>query len=264
VFLFGCVTFHVCLQAAQLPVTLNSDVGFAVLASSSVTNTGATVVNGNVGVSPGTSVSGFLPGRVAGGWGIYNATPGAAATAQSDLTTAYNDAAGRTAVPSAVGNVAGDIGGQTLTPGLYNSTSSLGISGTLTLNGSATSVFIFQIGSTLITANGSSVVLEGGVTAANVFWQVGSSATLGTGSTFNGTIMALASVTINTGATLNGRALASNGAVTMDTNPIAEPGPPITAPVDIPTLSTWGLAVLALLLLLAGWWSLRFSREAHP
>jgi uncharacterized repeat protein (TIGR01451 family) len=125
--------------------------------------------------------------------------------------------------------VAGDLSGQTLTPGLYNSTSSLGITGTLTLNGAANSVFIFQVANSLTTGTGSSVVLAGGVTAANIFWQVGSSATLGTYSTFNGTILAQASVSILTGAVLNGRALAETGAVTLDSNAMANPGPPITA-----------------------------------
>jgi uncharacterized repeat protein (TIGR01451 family) len=142
------------------------------------------------------------------------------------LSAAYLDAAGRNVSPIAV---AGDLSGQTLTPGLYNSTSSLGITGTLTLNGAANSVFIFQIASSLTTGTGSSVVLTGGVTAANIFWQVGSSATLGTYSTFNGTILAQASVSIATGAVLNGRALAETGAVTLDSNAMANPGPPITA-----------------------------------
>jgi uncharacterized repeat protein (TIGR01451 family) len=126
--------------------------------------------------------------------------------------------------------VAGDLGGQTLTlPGVYKSTSSLGITGTLTLNGSANSVYIFQIASALTTATGSQVVLTGGLTAANVFWQVGSSATLGTYSIFNGTILAQASVTGATGAVLNGRALARTGAVTMDSNSMVNPGAPVTS-----------------------------------
>lgn len=260
VFLFGCATFNVGLQAAQLPVTLNSDVSFAVLAGSTVTSTGPTTVTGNVGVSTGTAVTGLLPAQVTGT--IYNATPGPAATAQLDLTTAYNDAAGRTSVPSAVGNVSGDLGGATLTPGLYNSTSTLGITGTLTLNGPPNSVFIFQVASSLTTASNSQVALTGGVTAANIFWQVGSSATLGTNSVFNGTILAQASVTLDTGATLNGRALARTGAVTMDSNTVTNPGAPTGFSSSVPTLSTWGLAVLALLLLLAGC-SARFSRKAH-
>jgi uncharacterized repeat protein (TIGR01451 family) len=129
--------------------------------------------------------------------------------------------------------VAGNLDGQTLTPGLYNSSSTLGlgVGGVLYLNGPANSVFIFQVGSALNMSNSSQVILEGGVTAANVFWQVGSAATLGTYSTFYGTIMAYAGVTLQTGATLYGRALAgAAGPVIMDSNPMANPGPPITSP----------------------------------
>jgi hypothetical protein len=143
--------------------------------------------------------------------------------AQGDLTVAFNDAAGRTTPVI----VAGDLGGQTLTPGLYKSTSTLGITGVLTLDGqgNVNSVFIFQIASGLTTASGSQVVLQGGAQAANIFWQVGSSATLGTNSIFNGTILAQASVTLATGATLNGRALARTGAVTLDSSTAVNPGP---------------------------------------
>jgi uncharacterized repeat protein (TIGR01451 family) len=126
--------------------------------------------------------------------------------------------------------VSGDLGGLTLTPGLYNSTSSLGITGTLTLNGQGNpnSVFIFQVASALTTATSSQVVLIGGAQASNIFWQVGSSATLGTYSIFNGTILAQASISLGTGAALNGRALARTGAVTLDTNTAVNPGPPAT------------------------------------
>jgi hypothetical protein len=144
----------------------------------------------------------------------------AAAQAQLDLTTAYNDAAGRTV--GAI-TVAGNLGGQTLTPGLYKSTSSLEISsGDLTLDaqGDANAVFIFQMGSTLTTTSSRQVILSGGAKAANIFWQVGSSATLGTGSVFKGNILALTSITLTTGATLQGRALARNGAVTLDSNTV--------------------------------------------
>jgi Ice-binding-like/Putative Ig domain len=221
-FLLG-VTFGVCLQAAQLPVPLGSAGTFTVLASSTVTNTGPTVINGDVGVSPGSAITGFPPGQVVG---TIHATDGPAALAQGDLTTAYNDAAGRT-TPIIV---AGDLGGQTLTPGLYKSTSSLGITGVLKLDGqgNSNSVFIFQIASALTTATSSQVILQGGAQAANIFWQVGSSATLGTYSVFNGTILAQASVSVLTGAALNGRALARTGAVTLDTNTAVNPGPAAT------------------------------------
>lgn len=225
----------VCLAAAQLPVTLNSTVNFTALGSSTVTNTGPTIVNGNVGLFPGTAVTGFPPGTVVGG--AIHATDGAASTAQGDLTTAYNDAAGRT-VPTII--VVPDIGGQSLPAGLYKTgaTPSLAVSGTLTLDGGGNSnaVFIFQIASTLTTASGSRISLINGANAANVFWQVGSSATLGTTSVFAGTILAQVSITLQTGATLNGRALARTGAVTMDSNVMVNPGPPITT-TTAPTLS---------------------------
>ena len=218
------ITACISLPAAQLPVALGSAGTFSVLAASTVTNTGPTVVNGDVGVSPGSAVTGFPPGSVVGG--AIHAADSPAALAQNALTVAYNDAAGRT-VPI---TVAGDLGGLTLTPGLYKSTSSLGITGVLRLDGqgNANSVFIFQVASALTTATGSQVILQGGAQAANVFWQVGSSATLGTYSLFNGTILAQASVTLTTGAAMNGRALARTGAVTLDTNTLVNPGPPFT------------------------------------
>jgi hypothetical protein len=212
----------------QAPVALGAATTFAVLAGSTVTSTGPTTVTGDLGLSPGTAVTGFFlvdggPGRVNGG--IYRVTPGPAATAQGALTTAYNDAAGRTV--GAIG-IAGNLGGRTLTPGLYKSTSSLEISsGDLTLDaqGDANAVFIFQMASTLTTTVGRQVILSGGARAANIFWQVGSSATLGTGSVLKGTILALASITVTTGATLDGRALARTAAVTLDSNVITIPVP---------------------------------------
>src|SRR5580692_9922465 len=223
-----CVTakFPALLKAAQLPVTLGSTVTFAVLANSTVTKTGDSILNGNPGLSPGSAVTGFPPGSVAPQYAIH-IDDGTAVTAQNDLTAAYNDAATNNRDGGPVTVVAGDLGGQTLTPGLYNSASTLGITGTLTLNGlgNANSVFVFQIGSALTTAVGSSVVLINGANAANIFWQVGSSATLGVGSIFYGTILAQVSVTVNSGAALNGRALARTGAVTLAANTITEPGP---------------------------------------
>jgi len=145
-----------------------------------------------------------------------------AAQAQVDLTAAYNFAAGITMPAPAV--LPGDLMGLTLTEGTYKTSSSTMISaGTLTLTGNANSVFVFQIGSTLTTLPGTQVVLSGGVLAKNVFWQVGSSATLGVGSSFSGTILALQSITLDTGASLQGRALARNGAVTLDSNVITDP-----------------------------------------
>lgn len=188
---------------------------FSVLAGSTVTNTGSTVISGDVGVSPGTAVTGFPPGLASGA--IHKAD-GAAAQAQSALTTAYIDAAGR----SGGTTVAGDLVGKTLTAGVYKSTSSLALSGDVTLDaqGDPAAVFIFQISSTLTTGSGSHVVLANGASACNIFWQVGSSATLGTNSVFKGNILALTSITLTTGVHMQGRALARNGAVTLDTNVI--------------------------------------------
>jgi hypothetical protein len=195
---------------------------FVVLAGSTVTSTGATALTGDLGVSPGTAVTGFPPGTFTG---AIHAGDAASAVGMTDLTTAYNDAAGRTLGPV---SVAGNLGGLTLPPGLYKSTSSLAISsGDLTLDaqGDANAVFIFQIASTLTTTNGRAVVLAGGAKASNVFWQVGSSATLGTTSVFKGTLIANQSITLNTGATLNGRALAWIGAVTLAGNAAVLPTP---------------------------------------
>jgi len=203
---------------SQAAVVLGGAGAFAVLAYSTVTSTGATALTGDLGVSPGTAYSGFPPGTLTGAIHAGDAT---SAQAQLDLTTAYNDAAGRTVAPV---TVAGNLGGLTLPPGLYKSTSSLAISsGDLTLDaqGDANAVFIFQMASTLTTTSGRSVILTGGALASNVFWQVGTAATLGTTSSFKGTIMANTSITLNTGATLNGKALARTGGVTMVGNTIA-------------------------------------------
>jgi len=200
----------------QTAISLGSAASYAVLAGTTVTNTGQTVVNGNLGVWPGTAVTGFGPGRVNGTEDAGNV---AAHHAQASLTIAYLDAAGRTAV-NIVG-LAGDLSGRTLAPGLYKSTSTLALTGTLTLQGNG--VYIFQIASGLTVGTGARVVLSGGAKAANIFWQVGSSATLGTYSDFTGTILALTSISMATGGTLNGRALAQNGAVTLDTNNVNIP-----------------------------------------
>jgi len=197
---------------------------FGSLAGSTVTNVNnvGTAVSGDIGVSPGTAITGFPPGILTNG-GVIHAGDAVAAAAKVDLTTAYNNAAGEAG--GAI--LPADIGGETLAAGVYKTTSaqpSLGITGNLTLSGSATDVWVFQIVSTLTTADGNShVILAGGALPQNVFWQVGSSATLGTNTLFQGNIMALASVTLKTGATLDGRALAQNGAVTLDTNTVNVP-----------------------------------------
>src|SRR5438445_6247295 len=228
--------------AAQAPVSLGSAAKFAVLAATTVTGSGATTVNGHLGVSPGTAVTGAL--RVSG---MIHAGGRTAAQPQSDLTAAYKDAAGRTA--GAI-TVAGNLGGLTLTPGLYKSTSSLEISsGDLTLDarGNTNAVFIFQMASTLTTTSARQVILIGGARAANVFWQVGSSATLGTGSVFKGNILALASITVTTGAAVEGRLLARTGAVTLDSNIIGLAIPAdTTAPTvsfTVPTTAATGVAI---------------------
>ena len=222
-----------CLQrdtpAAQAPVALGSAATFGVLGASTVTSTGGTVVNGDLGVSPGTAVTGS-PGVS----GTLHAGDAAAALAQSDLTLAYTAAAARTAGAIVV---AGNLGGQILAPGLYTSASSLEISaGDLTLTGDSSAVWIFKMGSTLTTTTGRRVILSGGAQAANVFWQVGSSATIGVSSVFHGTIMAAQSITLGTGATLTGRALARVGAVTLAPNIITVP-PIVHAPG---TVVAWG------------------------
>lgn len=189
---------------------------FSVLGATTVTNTGLTVLSGDLGLSPGTSVTGFPPGIVLG---TQHITDLAAAQAQVELTAAYLDLEGRTGATI----VAGNIGGQTLGPGLYKSTSSLAVSsGELTLDGGGdvNAVFIFQIASTLTLTPGRQIILAGGAQAKNVYWQVGSSATLNTTSVFKGSILALTSITVNTGANVEGRLLARNGAVTLESNPV--------------------------------------------
>jgi hypothetical protein len=211
-------TFTTCGPAGPAPVLVLSNCPVSILAGSTITNTGITTVNGDVDLSPGTAVVGFPPG-VVNLPGVQHVNDGVAALAQVDLTTAYGDAAGRT--PTVTYGPGADIGGLTLTPGVYKSPSSLFITtGNLTLDaqGNANAVFIFQMVSTLITAPGNQIILVNNAQPNKIFWQVGSSATLGTNSVFNGTIMANQSIGLNTGARLNGRALARIGAVTLDSN----------------------------------------------
>jgi hypothetical protein len=231
-------------QAGPQTVDLGNTAHFAVLSYAGVTNTGNSVITGDIGVAPGTSVTGFIPitsggpGKVIGT--IYTPTKvctakncitrtnDIAALGESSLLVAYNDAAARPAGPSEIG----DIGGLTLTPGVYTSTSGMEISGTLTLSGKG--VYIFQMASGLTVDSNSKVVLAGGAQAANVFWQVGSSAALGTYSEFEGTILADTSVTIATGASVNGRALALNGDVTLEDNAVTIPAVKGTKPSPPP------------------------------
>jgi len=205
--------------SAATAVGLGTATGFAVLAGAGITNTGPSVINGDIGSFPTTSISGFPPGIVIG---TIRAGDAVTQGAKNDLTTAYNVAAAQLPVIT----VATELGGSTLTPGVYVSSSgTFGITGTLTLDGQGdpNAVFIFKTATTLITAAGSRVLLINGTQSCNVFWQVGSSATLGAGTSFRGTILALTSISLVTGATIEGRALARNGAVTLDTNVITVP-----------------------------------------
>ncbi|RQW97050.1 hypothetical protein DLJ59_30115 [Micromonospora inaquosa] len=209
-------------SAAEAPVGLGTAANFSVLAGSTVTNTGPSFLAQSLGVSPGNTAPGFPPGIVGGETHLGDA---AALQAKNDLTTAYNDPA--------------ELGGSTLLPGVYR-IGAAQLTGTLTLDsqGDPAAVFIFQIASTLITASNSSVVFINGPSPCNVYWQVGSSATLGTGTRFMGNILAQASITMNTGATLQGRALAQTGAVTLDTNTLN--APVCLQPTGTPTQTSTG------------------------
>lgn len=187
---------------------------FVILAGSTVANTGNSTVTGDLGLSPGTSVTGFPPGTVIG---TQHSADAAAAQAKLDLTTAYNDAAGRTAV-----TVGTELGGTSPLPGIYTA-GTFGLTGTLTLTGDVNSVWIFHTTSTLNTAGSSQVVLSGGARAANVYWVVESSATLGANSIFKGNIMAYASITLYSGAAVEGRVFAETAAVTLNANTIIKP-----------------------------------------
>lgn len=203
-------------HAAQPVVGLGTTASYAVLAGQGVTNTGPTVVNGNLGTFPNPAVTNFPPGIV---HGAIHQADAHAQHAKSDLTTAYNDAAGRTPVTT----IATQLGGKTLIPGVYNSLSgTFQITGTLTLNasGNPNGVFIFQTASTLVTASSSRVSLIGSASSCNIFWKVGSSATLGTASNFRGNILALASVQVQTGVTVIGRVMARTASVTLDSDVI--------------------------------------------
>jgi type VI secretion system secreted protein VgrG len=202
-------------SAAATAVGLGTANSYAVLAGAGITNTGPTTVTGDLGTFPTTSMSGTASITVNG---ANHAGDAVTQGAKTDLVTAYDTAAGEGPTTP----ISADLGGQTLVAGVYNSASSVGLTGTLTLDagGDPNAVFVFQAGSTLTTASASNVLMINGAQSCNVFWQVGSSATLGTGSTFRGTILALTSITVTTGVTVDGRVLARNGAVTLDTDTI--------------------------------------------
>jgi hypothetical protein len=234
--------------AAQPTINLGSATSYGVLAGTTVTNTGATTVSGNLGVDPGSAVTGFPPGTVING--VKEEADALALQAQAGLTAAFIDAAGRTPATAEPYQ----IGGQSLVPGIYKDASAMHLTGTVTLNaeGDSSAVFIFQVGSSLITASDATVSLIGGTQPCNVFWQVGSSAVLGTGTHFVGTVMALTSITAATHATVRGRLLARNGEVSLASNTITAPTcharpaaattttttPTTTTPTTVPTTSS--------------------------
>jgi hypothetical protein len=212
---------HASQAASELAApTLGTVASFAVLGGSTVTNTGATTVNGDLGVSPGLAITGFPPGLVTGG--TTHAGDAVALQAQTDVANAYDTLAAEACTVDLTGK---DLGGLTLTPGVYCFSSSAQLTGALVLDaaGKADAVFIFKMASTLTTASNASVAMINGGSDCNVFWQVGSSATVGTGTVFVGSVLALASITLTTGAKVSGRALARTGAVTMDDNAVALP-----------------------------------------
>lgn len=238
------------------PVGLGTAASFGVLGASAVTNTGPSSIDGDLGVSPDTSITGFPPGTFGG---TLHADV-VAAQAQADTGTAYDVAASLS--PTSTGLT--DLVGMNLGPGVYSG-GALTLSGTLQLTGSATSVWVFQAASSLITSSGSNIVMSGGASGCNVFWKVGSSATLGTGSTLYGTVMSLASISSGTGTTVNGRLLARTGAVTLDdttvnlptgcaaagtvtASPTITSGTPATVPLDAPysfAVTATGTGVMA-------------------
>jgi len=227
-------------MAAQPTLNLGTTAGFAILAGSTITNTGTTTINGNVGgdvgLSPGTVFSGKESVTVSGSVHLADAV---AIKAKDDLVTAYDDAVGRTPVT----RIPTELGGTTLTPGIYDSADgTFQITGKLTLDakGDPDGVFVFKAASTLITASNSNVNLINSARFCRTFWSVGSSATLGTNSNFVGHILAMTSITANTGAAIQGQLLARNGAVTLDnntiTNGICETTPPPIIPSTKATL----------------------------
>jgi type VI secretion system secreted protein VgrG len=235
---------------AQVAPSLGAAQSFAVLAGSTVTNTGTSTIGGDVGVSPGSAIVGFPPGVVV--TGTVHAADATALAAQNSVVTAYNALLSETCTLDLSGQ---DLGGMTLTPGVYCFSSTAGLTGTLTLNalGNPAAAFVFKVGSALTTAGASQVLLINGGSSCNVFWQIGSSATLGTTTAFFGNILALTSITLTTGASVTGRTLARNGATTLDTNFVSAVG----CFVPVPALPPGFFLMLALALTGIGYVVLR-------
>ena len=233
----SAAVFAFCLivpVSAATAVNLGTASTFSVLGGSAIDNTGSTVIGGDIGSFPTATITGFLPGVVNG---TNHGGDAVTQSAKTDLTTAYGNAAGQ----SVTSTVPTELGGTTKTPGVYNSADgTFQITGTLTLDaqGDSHAVFIFKTASTLVTAGSSVINLVGGAQPCNIFWQVGSSATLGTNSTFKGNILALTSITLTTGANVEGSTLARNGAVTLDTNIINSPVCVIPPQGSSPSLAT--------------------------
>ncbi|MFO7937547.1 MAG: ice-binding family protein [Kiritimatiellia bacterium] len=223
--LTAAVVFCCLIRAEASSVDWGTAATFAVLGGSTVTSTGATDITGDLGVSPGSAITGFPPGIVNG---TIHAGDAVAAKAHSDALIAYNTLVAITGATDLTGQ---NLGGRTLAPGTYNFSSSAQLTGTLILDGQGmvNPDFVIQIGSTLTTASESSIVLINGANYENIFFQVGSSATLGTGTDFSGNIIALTSDTLNTGANVNGRIFAINGGITLDGNTIISVPEPVSA-----------------------------------
>lgn len=219
-------------KAQTTPIDLGSAGSFAVLAGTGITVTGATTITGDIGTYPTTTIAGLANISLTG---LNHAGDTVTQSAETALSRAYTTAAGRSATTT-YGAI--DLGGLTLTPGVYNGSSTIGITGILTLNAqnNPNAVWIFQAESALNTAVNSQVELINGAQSANIFWQVGSSATLGVGSNFSGSILAHTSITLNTGVDLSGRALALTGAVTLDTNTITTPAAAVPEPAETSVL----------------------------
>ncbi len=235
--LIGAAVFCCAAGAQAGSVDWGTAVNFAVLGGSTVTSTGATEITGDLGVSPGGAITGFPPGIVTG---TIHAGDAVATQAHNDVMTAYNALVAITGATDLTGQ---NLGGLTLTPGAYHFSSSAQMTGILILDGQGliNPEFVFQIGSTLTTASASSILLINGALYENIFFQVGSSATLGTGTDFYGNIIALTSDTLNSGATVNGRVFAINGSVTLDGNTV----------IAVPEPASAAILASAMMLLLA-------------